>query len=154
MNRLPTERFEVRQQVAWVLIATLLVLLAVQTGASAGHGSWNHHHLHWFESGSSSYGSYADVGATDRYDYGHAQWQRWTSDYETLLEAHSVTCDGGNEGCPYRKTYTQYFPQSSYGLRSLACAKDGAHKLSGTGGVYSPCSGKVLDTHRHRVKLS
>lgn len=122
--------------------------------ALADHGSWTDHDLHYFEEGPSNYGSYADINASDQYDFGNAEWQRKTSDGSTLLEWESIICEGPNEGCTYRKTVTQYFPQSPYQIKSLACANDGAHKLSGGAAFYQICNSKGLNTHIHVINLS
>ncbi len=135
-----------RRLVRFVAVGVVLAVL-LAAPVAAGHGSWNHHHLHWWEQGPSDYGSYADVGATQNYDFGHATWQRWTTGW-SFIESESVTCEGA-EACSYRKTYTQYFPQSSYIIRSLACAKDGSHELSGAWLAFLSCTMMELKTHRH-----
>lgn len=133
----------------WAVLAALtLAVMVAAVPALAGHGSWDHHHLHWFESGTSNYGSYADVSATNPYDYGHARWERYYAGTSSLIEAETVTCEGA-ETCGYRKTVTQYFPQSRYDLLSGACAEDSGHKLAGVDQLYSPCSSRALQTHKH-----
>jgi hypothetical protein len=130
-------------------VGLALGLFAVFGGAAfAGHGSWTHHDLHVWDPSPSTYSSYADVDASQAYDFGHARWSRWNSSGSTLIEAETVTCQS-SEGCGYRKTVTQSFGQSRYVLRSYACAKDGDHKLSGTFINYDPCSG--LPTHIHSI---
>ena len=137
-----------------ILMALVAAILGFSASAAlADHASWNHHHLHYWEEGPSNYGSYADVGATDNYDYGHAQWQRWTTGW-SFLDGEITTCTGGNEACGYRKTYTRYFAQTAYIIRSLACANDGTHKLSGIDALYSYCSPQGLQTHEHVVTLN
>lgn len=138
------------------IVVGLLLLVGVgavwllPTPALADHGSWSDHDLHWFESGTSNYGSYADVDATDQYDYGHARWERFTTG-GTLLEWETVTCNA-SEGCGYRKTYTQYFAQTTYILQAKICANDGTHKLSGVSNILSACASKGLYTHEHSAQ--
>lgn len=137
-----------------LLLLVGAILGSLSSPAYADHGSWSDHDLHYFEEGPSNYGSYADVNATDQYDYGLARWERWTSGGGSFLESETITCGGPNEGCTYRKTITQYFPQSSYQIRSIACANDGSHKLSGSAMPFFDCSSRGLQTHEHIINLS
>lgn len=123
------------------------------TAALADHGSWTDHDLHWWEEGPSQYGSYADVDASNAYDYGHARWERWTAGGGSLIEYETVTCSAA-EGCDYRKTFTQYFEQSSYRIKSVACANDGSHELTGVPSLFQPCASLGLEIHEHFVDLS
>jgi hypothetical protein len=134
-----------------LIVAGLTLAVMAPGPVAADHGSWNHHHLHWWEEGSSQYGSYADVDATDAYDYGHAWWDRYTTGW-SHIEGEEVGCSGA-EACNYRKTVTQYFPQSSYYITSQACANDGAHELSGTT-TNLTCMIQGLLVHYHSARTN
>lgn len=127
----------------------LLLSIALSSNSWATHGAWTAHDLVWFEQGSSQYGSYADIGASNLYNYGHAAWERYYVNSSTLITRESVQCEGS---CGYRKTVTRYFPQSAYDLMSAACAVAGAHKLPGRDQLYTPCSGWALQTHVHTAR--
>lgn len=119
----------------------------------AGHGSWTHHDLHWWESGTSQYGGYADVDASDQYDYGAARF--WVTRSGSVIRDRWVGCGPLNEGCNYQKTPNQYWPQYGSTARSAACAYDtyGDHRLTGSGFWYV-CSDRGLPPHIHSVSLS
>jgi hypothetical protein len=129
------------------------VMLSFAVPASANHGSWTHHHNHYFESGSSNYGGYADVAAQNRYDFGHAKYLVYNSS-GSVIRDESVTCGPVTSGCGYRKTTTVYWPQSQSSARSAACAKKGSHKLAGEALFYQPCAQNGTHVHRHNVSLS
>ncbi len=127
-----------------VIIALLVVLTAGPV--AAGHGTWNHHDLHWGESGPSQYWSYADIGATNNVDFVYAQWQRWTTRW-TWLDGESISCTGS---CGYKKTPTRYFPQTAYIIRGISCAKDGSHEFPSSGQWIWDCTAvQQLYAHVH-----
>ena len=126
------------------------VMWAIPVGAT--HGSWTRHHLVVGEDGPSNYYSYGDLDAqSNPYDFGHIQWQRWNGAFTVLIEAESLTCWSS---CTYRKTPTKYFPQTSYVLRVIECAKKGSHILSGVAAAYPPCDAQGTYSHVHTANVS
>lgn len=141
---------------ALLSLATLLVAgfltSTMAEPARAGHGSWTHHHNAVFESGSSNYGGYANIGASQAYDYGHARFVVSTS--QGIIRDNQVTCGPVNEGCGYRKTTTVYWAQVRSNTESRACAYDGSHTLPGVNATPRECTRYGLQTHIHQKSLS
>lgn len=148
-----TGRSKGRRRHAGVVLPGMLLWIATPIApVLADHGSWNHHHLHFGESGSSQYWAYTDVDATDSYDYGHVALERYSG--TTLLYRTTATCGLVNETCDFIKTLTKYWPQTHLDLVGAACAKDGSHHLPGEATIYASCSPQGLNVHYHEVTLN
>lgn len=144
--------------------AALLLFVAILSGrspslAEATHGSWTHHHLVVWDSSSSSYSAYGNVGASGGMNYGHVRVMVHQGGIGgPILRNRSVDCGPiGATSCSPMSTGQVNWPQQASVAQTKACAYSGTHKLpetSYTQWLYEQCSSHNLLVHEHRKGFS
>lgn len=131
-----------------LVVLGLAVVVGPRQPASADHGSWTRHYLTVFESGPSNYGGYAELSASDAYDYGYGRFQVERG-YSLIID-ESFVCGPINEGCGYRKTTTRYWAQTSSYAQVRICGYDSSHALPASGSAAdSRCGPYGIPVHHH-----
>lgn len=146
MTRIPP----LKPRIGHLLAGAAVLVLCLPGVAAATHGSWTHHHLVVFESGTSNYGGYANVGASNRVDFLYARNTVYYAGSSSPVRDESVMCSAS---CPPRSTATVYWQQTRSTSYSSACARRGSHVLPGSAADPN-CSSRGLPAHAHVANLS